>query len=78
MNFCKYLKNTFTLSLYFVCNLQVSPFLFHQEKMNVTVEHDVHHMFAKISVFTFALTLFSQDTRYIDNTLLHDIGVSMI
>ncbi|XP_057469105.1 NAD kinase 2, chloroplastic isoform X2 [Actinidia eriantha] len=41
---------------------EVASFLYHQEKMNVLVEPDVHDMFAKISGFGFVQTFYGQDT----------------
>ncbi|KAJ6335729.1 hypothetical protein OIU78_012359 [Salix suchowensis] len=42
--------------------LQVASFLYHQEKMNVLVEPDVHDIFARIPGFGFVQTFYSQDT----------------
>lgn len=44
--------------------MQVAFFLYHQEKMNVLVEPDVHDIFARIPGFGFVQTFYSQDTRY--------------
>ncbi|KAJ6337360.1 hypothetical protein OIU76_007102 [Salix suchowensis] len=41
---------------------QVASFLYHQEKMNVLVEPDVHDIFARIPGFGFVQTFYSQDT----------------
>ncbi|KAL2584373.1 hypothetical protein GLYMA_14G154600v4 [Glycine max] len=40
----------------------VASFLYHQEKMNVLVEPDVHDIFARIPGFGFVQTFYSQDT----------------
>ncbi|XP_020202419.1 NAD kinase 2, chloroplastic [Cajanus cajan] len=40
----------------------VASFLYHQEKMNVLVEPDVHDIFARIPGFGFVHTFYSQDT----------------
>ncbi|TKY56106.1 NAD kinase 2 [Spatholobus suberectus] len=40
----------------------VASFLYHQEKMNVLVEPDVHDVFARIPGFGFVQTFYSQDT----------------
>ncbi|KAJ6997937.1 NAD kinase 2 [Populus alba x Populus x berolinensis] len=42
--------------------IQVASFLYHQEKMNVLVEPDVHDIFARIPGFGFVQTFYSQDT----------------
>ncbi|RDX71594.1 NAD kinase 2, chloroplastic, partial [Mucuna pruriens] len=39
-----------------------ASFLYHQEKMNVLVEPDVHDIFARIPGFGFVQTFYSQDT----------------
>ncbi|KAJ6997939.1 hypothetical protein D5086_011113 [Populus alba] len=41
---------------------EVASFLYHQEKMNVLVEPDVHDIFARIPGFGFVQTFYSQDT----------------
>ncbi|WCJ44424.1 NAD kinase 2 [Euphorbia peplus] len=41
---------------------EVASFLYHQEKMNVLVEPDVHDIFARIPGFGFIQTFYSQDT----------------
>ncbi|KAK7385141.1 hypothetical protein VNO78_30853 [Psophocarpus tetragonolobus] len=41
---------------------RVASFLYHQEKMNVLVEPDVHDIFARIPGFGFVQTFYSQDT----------------
>ncbi|XP_011002430.1 PREDICTED: NAD kinase 2, chloroplastic-like isoform X3 [Populus euphratica] len=41
---------------------EVAYFLYHQEKMNVLVEPDVHDIFARIPGFGFVQTFYSQDT----------------
>ncbi|XAR55545.1 NAD(+) kinase [Bertholletia excelsa] len=41
---------------------EVAFFLYHQEKMNVLVEPDVHDIFARIPGFGFVQTFYSQDT----------------
>ncbi|XP_023550793.1 NAD kinase 2, chloroplastic-like [Cucurbita pepo subsp. pepo] len=41
---------------------EVASFLYHQEKMNVLVEPDVHDVFARIPGFGFVQTFYSQDT----------------
>ncbi|KAF2291338.1 hypothetical protein GH714_022990 [Hevea brasiliensis] len=41
---------------------EVASFLYHQEKMNVLVEPDVHDIFATIPGFGFIQTFYSQDT----------------
>ncbi|XP_014502196.1 NAD kinase 2, chloroplastic isoform X1 [Vigna radiata var. radiata] len=41
---------------------EVASFLYHQEKMNVFVEPDVHDIFASIPGFGFVQTFYSQDT----------------
>ncbi|XP_028757565.1 LOW QUALITY PROTEIN: NAD kinase 2, chloroplastic-like [Neltuma alba] len=41
---------------------EVASFLYHQEKMNVVVEPDVHDIFARIPGFGFVQTFYSQDT----------------
>ncbi|CAN0928413.1 NAD kinase 2, chloroplastic [Linum grandiflorum] len=41
---------------------QVASFLYHQEKMNVVVEPDVHDIFARMPGFGFIQTFYSQDT----------------
>ncbi|XP_050213386.1 NAD kinase 2, chloroplastic [Mercurialis annua] len=41
---------------------EVASFLYHQEKMNVIVEPDVHDIFARIPGFGFVQTFYSQDT----------------
>ncbi|QHO47363.1 NAD kinase 2 [Arachis hypogaea] len=40
----------------------VASFLYHQEKMNVLVEPDVHDIFARIPGFGFVQTFYNQDT----------------
>ncbi|XP_027368108.1 NAD kinase 2, chloroplastic-like isoform X2 [Abrus precatorius] len=40
----------------------VASFLYHQEKMNIIVEPDVHDIFARIPGFGFVQTFYSQDT----------------
>ncbi|CAN1234553.1 NAD kinase 2, chloroplastic [Linum perenne] len=40
---------------------QVASFLYHQEKLNVVVEPDVHDIFARIPGFGFIQTFYSQD-----------------
>ncbi|CAL1412532.1 unnamed protein product [Linum trigynum] len=41
---------------------EVASYLYHQEKMNVLVEPDVHDVFARIPGFGFIQTFYSQDT----------------
>ncbi|KAL1543789.1 NAD kinase 2, mitochondrial [Salvia divinorum] len=41
---------------------EVASFLYHQEKMNVLVEPEVHDVFARIPGFGFVQTFYSQDT----------------
>ncbi|XP_059631744.1 NAD kinase 2, chloroplastic isoform X2 [Cornus florida] len=41
---------------------EVASFLYHQEKMNVLVEPEVHDIFARIPGFGFVQTFYSQDT----------------
>lgn len=41
---------------------EVASFLYHQEKMNVLVEPDVHDVFARIPGFGFVQTFYIQDT----------------
>ncbi|GFY96568.1 NAD kinase 2 [Actinidia rufa] len=41
---------------------EVASFLYHQEKLNVLVEPDVHDIFARIPGFGFVQTFYSQDT----------------
>lgn len=41
---------------------EVALFLYHQEKMNVLVEPDIHDIFARIPGFGFVQTFYSQDT----------------
>ncbi|XP_022990760.1 LOW QUALITY PROTEIN: NAD kinase 2, chloroplastic-like [Cucurbita maxima] len=41
---------------------EVASFMYHQEKMNVLVEPDVHDIFARIPGFGFVQTFYSQDT----------------
>ncbi|KAF2296684.1 hypothetical protein GH714_001214 [Hevea brasiliensis] len=41
---------------------EVASYLYHQEKMNVLVEPDVHDIFARIPGFGFIQTFYSQDT----------------
>ncbi|CAN1240028.1 NAD kinase 2, chloroplastic [Linum grandiflorum] len=41
---------------------EVASFLYHQEKMNVLVEPDVHDLFARMPGFGFIQTFYSQDT----------------
>lgn len=41
---------------------QAASFLYHQEKMNVLVEPEVHDVFARIPGFGFVQTFYSQDT----------------
>lgn len=51
------------LSMVSLSKLQVASFLYHQEKMCVLVEPDVHDIFARIPGFGFVQTFYSQDTR---------------
>ncbi|XP_028119069.1 NAD kinase 2, chloroplastic-like isoform X1 [Camellia sinensis] len=44
---------------------EVASFLYHQEKMNVVVEPDVHDIFARIPGFGFVQTFYSQDTSHL-------------
>ncbi|KAH6832894.1 NAD kinase 2 [Perilla frutescens var. hirtella] len=41
---------------------EVASFLYHQEKMNILVEPEVHDVFARIPGFGFVQTFYSQDT----------------
>lgn len=41
---------------------EVASYLYHQEKMNVVVEPDVHDIFARIPGFGFVQTFYGQDT----------------
>ncbi|KAH6800151.1 NAD kinase 2 [Perilla frutescens var. hirtella] len=41
---------------------KVASFLYHQEKMNILVEPEVHDVFARIPGFGFVQTFYSQDT----------------
>ncbi|XP_052188245.1 NAD kinase 2, chloroplastic isoform X2 [Diospyros lotus] len=41
---------------------EVASFLYHQEKMNVLVEPEVHDIFARLPGFGFVQTFYSQDT----------------
>ncbi|CAL5350850.1 unnamed protein product [Camellia sinensis] len=43
----------------------VASFLYHQEKMNVVVEPDVHDIFARIPGFGFVQTFYSQDMSHL-------------
>ena len=56
-----------------ISNLQVASFLYHQEKMNVLVEPDVHDIFARIPGFGFVQTFYNQDTRYVEFVNLCEI-----
>ncbi|XP_074558223.1 putative NAD kinase 2, chloroplastic isoform X2 [Curcuma longa] len=43
---------------------EVASFLYHQEKMNVLVEPDVHDIFARIPGFGFVQTFYNQNTSH--------------
>lgn len=57
-----FLEHLVISALYY--DLQVASFLYHQEKMNVLVEPDVHDVFGRIPGFGFVQTFYIQDTRY--------------
>lgn len=45
--------------------IQVASFLYHEERMNVMVEPDVHDRFARFPGFGFVQTFYNQDLGYV-------------
>lgn len=59
--------------MFFQIWCQAASFLYHQEKMNVLVEPEVHDVFARIPGFGFVQTFYIQDTRYTNKLSGHQL-----